>query len=251
MSTFNKFIDTILQLCEKRKWGQLALTLILSGICLSVMVLLSVWVIEGITSFISKNFDAIMAALFICFLLIYGIWSKLDERKTAQVHLAEQRTMAAAELERAIAENTYIIVRQCIFSVLLEKANAIGLIKPVSLSDLDSPARLIDRNGFVLCQYIAMKQSEFVETALIAEYLQNRVTQRLNNGEFSEIPSRSFVYEGRAYPAVYIDSVADAGAYIQINAVLVNDAYCRHLQNRQFAKTNNLGILPAPRDSDF
>lgn len=252
------YIDFIFSLWEERRWGCLALTILLTIGCLFITTVLSVHIFTAFSNFMDRNIDTIMSAFSICFVVGALIWYKREEWR--EKHSEQEKLEAAAaaeaqaqemEIAKRIAQNNYFIIRQCLFNVLYEKANAIGLEKPTSLSELDSPAKLIPRNGYVLCQYIGMKQADIVDTALISEYLQTKITQRLNAGEFPEVPTRSYIYEGQAHPSIFIDSITDAGAYIQINTVLVNEAYCQYLQNRQFARLESQSMKNPPKDRDF
>lgn len=246
------FYQYLCDLWKNQQRGRFALSL-LGAISIAVcLLILLIWVVENLLAFIVLKFDLIFITLSFIGLVLY-IWStKRKEKVKKELEIQDQKSAQAIEIERAVAENNYTIIRQCLFSVLIERAEMVGLVVPRSLSELNSPTRIIPRNGFMLCQYVAMKKGCDIDLKLVKECLQMRIIQKLNAGEFEELSIRNHVYKGQAYPILYIDDITDAGGYIQINATLANDAFCQHIENKSHAQMHNtVHKPPSPKDDDF
>lgn len=161
--------------------------------------------------------------------------SKRKEEKSAE---AKQVKAEECEMERSLAESNYTIVRQCLFSVISENADALRLAKPTTFSEMDSPSRIIRKGNVIMYQFLALKKSE-VDTIAVKNIIQTRISQKLSAQEFSGIIQSTFIYNGRAYSLLYVDDVQDVGAYIQIDMAWVNDNYCNHLQNKAYIQQQN------------
>lgn len=247
-----KIYDELRYYWQSRQRGLFALSLLLIITIVGSLIAISVWLLEKIGTFITLKFDTIMTVVTVAIVVIYMWNSKREERQAKILEMREQQAEQTAEVERVVAENSYAIIRKCLFTVLSELASVIGLVKPTTLSEMDSPSRIIPRKGFMLCQLVAMKMSSEVDLKLIKESLQMRIGQKLLAGEFEDLRERSHVYNGRAYSVLYIDEITDTGGYIQINLTLVNDAYCQYLENKAYAKQQNMMQSPTlPRDTDF
>jgi len=97
-----------------------------------------------------------------------------------------------------------------------------------------------------------MGDGQPVDTKLVKERLQMRLSQKLTANEFSGITQSNFIYNGKAYPILYIDEVIDTSSFIQINIAWSCEAYCKHLENRALAKQQNaIPLATVPRDIDF
>lgn len=233
-------------------WGLTTLTALASLLVCGTLLWLGIWLLETFFGFLALKFDLIITVCGVVVVVIY-MWNTRHDEKNRQIKIAETKAQAqAAEIERSIAENNYTIIRQCLFTVLTEKADVIGLVNPSTLSDMNSPSRILPHNDFMLCQFVAMKKGSEVDLKLIKDCIQMRITQKLNAGEFEQLSVRTHVYNGRIYPALYLHEAVDTGGYIQLNMVLVNDAFCKHLETRAYAQyQNTVQPVGLPRDTDF
>ena len=254
-----KFVDFFKYLISERRWGLLALTILFMIASVSFSIWLTVWIIESIISFLASKFDLIITLFAVALVVIYLFEGKKQEHSTAQeaqqqAEQEHQRALLAAESEalRLRAENNYNIIRQCMFQVLQEKAEVLGLVKPITLSDLDSPCHIIHREGFCLCQFVAMKKEQELDLILVKELLQLRLQQKLLAFEFPAFKVATHIYNGYSYPILYIDEIYNAGGYIQLNLAIVNDRFCEYLLAKNMAKNdfNNHSQKP-PFDNDF
>ncbi|WP_085833819.1 hypothetical protein [Clostridium merdae] len=246
------FYEKLKKYCKKPSTWYFILQIFLITVVLTGVIFLLVWLLEMLFNFLALKFDLIITIISISGVVIYMWNTKREEKKAKQIQIQRQQEIQSAEIERAVAENNYAIIRQCLFSVLSEQAERINLVKPSTLSEMNSPSRIIAQNGFMLCQFVAMKQTDEVDLKLVKECLQMRISQKLNAGEFHELSGRNHVYNGRAYPLLYIDDVVNTGGYIQLNVALSNDAFCQYLENKAYVRQqNHVNTSPFPRDVDF
>lgn len=118
-------------------------------------------------------------------------------------------------------------------------------------SDLYSPNRMIyvSNRTVGLSLFLLQKDREKVDINLLKHTLQTKVDQRLQAGEFPDIPAQH-VYQGRVYSGFVIDMIRDNDGYLNVYTALVNDAYCRYRENREL---NKYRLLPSVdrRDTDY
>ncbi len=207
---------------------------------------------KGILKFLQSNFETILMVVGGYAFLFYAFYEWRKERREKKEAIIQQQTEQAAEIDRTMAESNYALVRQCLFILLGETANNLHLVKPSTLSELNSPSRIISQSGFTLFQFVVMGDGHPVDTKLVKERLQMRLSQKLTANEFSGITQSNFIYNGRAYPILYIEEVNDTGSFIQVNIAWACEAYCKYLENRALARQQNaIPLATVPRDIDF
>lgn len=208
--------------------------------------LIPILVIALLTALIAKTVVAVTTflrfhytQLVVAGLVLWGFVGWLDGHKERRwkLHVEEEqereRKVRAAQREYAATkDSTYVMQAQLLFSVV-RSLGSLGIVPPTRLSDIYSPCRTIPKmNGAViLCQFLLQKDGEEVDLDLLQRMLQTKIDQRLSTGEFPGI-SAKFVYDGRSYSGLCIDSVHDSEGYVEVYTVLVNDAYCLYRQDR-------------------
>lgn len=223
--------------------------IILSGIVLIALLLLIAF---GIGKLLTEKFEVIAVGGLILSIAIYYINKrfKINKESRLQNAVLGKEVTNAAEQQHKInpetAENNYISVRQCIFTVLREAGTTLNLVPPTSTTDIDSQIRFSDKGSYVLLHYICQKHGN-VDVGVIREVLNNRIYQKLRSDEFNHLSETFYLYEGRSYPIIMIDNIIDVGAYINIDVVVSNKDYCEHLRNK--AAAVNLSI--STDDKDF
>ncbi|AMJ40503.1 hypothetical protein [Anaerotignum propionicum] len=244
--------ERLRQYWDYGEWGYFILLLFITLSTAIFFIGILCWALEAIFNFLVFKFDFLIT-VGACVGVVVYLWNSSKEEKRIKLQaIEEQHAEQSAEMDKAVAENNYSIIRQCLFTVLSEQADNIGLVKPSTFSEMNSPSRIISCNGFYLCQFVVMKKGTAIDLKLIKECLQMRIVQKLNAGEFPELSVRSHIYNGRAYPILYIHTLEDTGGYIQINTALVNNKYCQSLEASRYAQQQN--ALPATtisRDVDF
>lgn len=210
-------------------------TLILA---LMAIALVSV-IIEQLFSFIAKRLEILAITIIPSIMIYFGL------RGRKQVQLQEQQNAIAQALaeqqsaERALCENNYSIVRQILFNILIDSSEILNLVKPTRLSELDSPSRTVLKGNVYMCQFVVVKKGEAIQEK-VKEMLQLRINQKLNAQEFAGIVQTTYIYNGIAYPILYVDQVSNSGAYVQIDIAWVSENYCNLLSTRAHAKFQNM-----------
>lgn len=242
-------INKFKQLLSDKQYGKLALIVIFALAAIAATVL--------VTYFVGKllvdNFDTIALGISILAVAFYFIHKFFANREEARIHSAAHRknVKEAAEkqqreAELISAESSYNTVRKCLYTVLNETASTLNLVAPKSYTALDSQVHTSDNGRFVILHYFCQTNGD-IDTAVISEVLNMRIGQKLSAGDFTELSTSAYIYEGRSYPIIMIDSVIDVGAYINIDVVICNEAYCEYLRNK-----SNSGKPPFDHnDNDF
>lgn len=211
---------------------------------------------KGILS--AGNFLWKHAAQFFCVLLAFCFFvAWLDKRKADKIKMEREeqemreRRDYSDRLEAArTKEATYTAQAKIIFSVARE-LGPLGIVPPATLCSIYSPGRTIPKaNGTVsLSVFLLQKDCETVDTDLFKHTAQMKIDQRLQAGEFPDIPEHH-MYQGHVYSGFVIDMVRDSEGYLEVYTALVNDAYCRYRQNREL---NSYRLLPSVdrRDMDY
>jgi hypothetical protein len=184
--------------------------------------------------------------------IVYFISEKRHKHRAELSSIEQQASIAQENADKALLESNYIIVRQCVYSVLCEIAENLGLTKPQRQSEIDSPSRIITNSNVLMYQFVVLKKSAEISISSIKEILQTRITQKLIAHEFSGLTQSNFVFGGTAYPILCVHDVADSGAYINLDIVWFSEAYGNLLHLRKEALLNNLnGRAVNIKDTDF
>lgn len=234
-------------LYEERSFIKLFLyfTTILLGLLLTIW--FTYYLATYIVFILERKFEALV--IIIGAYLFINLWLKDKQKK--QLIETNYLTYKQQYAENAIQENNYIIIRQCLYTILSENADILNLVKPEKLSDLDSPSRAILKGNVYMCQYLVLNKGD-INTGKIKEMLQIRIDQKLAAHEFAGIAQTQYIYYGAAYPILCVDEVHDNGSYVQIDIVWASENYCSLLNVRahtkmQYMQPQNINY----RDSDF
>ena len=242
-------INKFKQLLSDKQYGKLALIVIFALAAIAATVL--------VTYFVGKllvdNFDTIALGISILAVAFYFIHKFFANREEARIHSAAHRKEVIKATEKQqhdidlmTAENNYSAVGKCLFAVLKDAAATLSLVAPTSLSDLEPQIRVSDNGSYILLHYVCQKRSD-VDTDIIKEVLNNRIAQKLRADEFHHLSDTYCNYDGRNYPIIMVDDVIDVKAYVNIDMVMTNKAYCEHLCNKSVAERNYTDF----KDIDF
>ncbi len=242
-------INKFKQLISEKKYGKIAIIATCILIAIAIIVLVTFYV----GKLLIENFDTIALGIAIVSVAFYYIHKYFANREDARLHNAAHRmeVKEAAEkqqreAELISAESSYNTVRKCLYTVLCETASTLNLVAPKSYTALDSNVHTSDNGRFVILHYVCQKNGD-IDTAVISEVLNMRIGQKLSAGDFTELSTSAYIYEGRSYPILMINGIVDVGAYINIDVVICNEAYCEYLRNK-----SNSGKPPFDHnDKDF
>ncbi len=242
-------INKIKRLLSEKKYGKLVLILT-AILAVFTLIILAIYFIGKL---LIANFDTITFGLAIISVAVYYINKYFDTRKEDKERKYEHRKEVIAANERhqreialIAAENSYNTIRKCLYTVLNEAATTLNLVAPKSYTALDSQIPPSDNGRFVILHYVCQKNGD-IDTAHISEVLNVCICQKLNAGEFTELSTSAYIYEGRSYPIIIVDNIVDVGAYINIDVVICNEAYCEHICNKSIATTKFIDL----KDKDF
>lgn len=227
--------------------------------CLLTCLLVIFIVITSIVKFIAffnLHFDTIAMCIAVyCFLFFSAreyLQGKREERlrlDELQAELDEQTLLSELKAEKALAETNYYIVRNFLFSVVNEIGSTLNLAKVNSPSELDSPSKIITKSNVTMYEFLILKTSE-VDVDAIKEVLQTRITQKILANELS-LSQKNFIYDGKAYPILIIDSVSNRGNYVEVDIAWASNRYCEMLKLRHLALLENNSAITNFKDGDF
>lgn len=250
----NKYYEILKRCLVEKKYLEFSLyCLLILGLSALVIIATAYFL-----NFIAYNFETIS---FIVggYILLYYIWKEWRKGRKEENELQKEKQNAIlnqlkaqeSESEKTLLESNYIAVRQCIYSVLMEIADKVNLAKPQTLSEMDSPSRVIFKGNVPMCQFLVLKTQE-ISTSAIKEIMQIRIAQRLTSTEFAGITQTTYIYDGQAFPILCIDDVLDVGSYIQVDVAWANEAYCNLVRNRKLANFENQRPMNQNiKDKDF
>jgi len=142
------------------------------------------------------------------------------------------------------------MLRKNLCSILGDIGDITRLRKPATLSQMDSPTHFDIKSKAVIYHFLALKQSDEIDTFSIVGIIQNAIEQRLNNNEIEGITQMAFFYNGQVYPSIMIDNVQDLGNYVQIDMAIASDFYCKYRERRIYNNMNQSGSIKL-HDKDF
>ncbi len=239
----------IKQLLVEKKYGKLALILT-AILAVFTLIILAVYFIGKL---LIANFETIAFGLAVVSVAVYCINKYFDCRNEDKERKCEYRKEVKAanerhqrEIELLAADNSNNLIRKYLYAVLNETAATLNLVAPKSYTALDSQIPPSDNGRFVILHYVCQKNGD-IDTAHISEVLNVCICQKLNAGEFTELSTSAYIYEGRSYPIIIVDNIVDVGAYINIDVVICNEAYCEHICNKSIATTKFIDL----KDKDF
>lgn len=207
----------------------------------------------AIGEFLIEKFDTIMLGGSILVIAIYFInqfsKNRSEERRQREQLALDRRLQAEKqqhESREMAAEMSYNVVRECLYLVLRDVADSLKLVKPTSISSIDSPYHIIDKGNYILLRYICQKSGVCdVDTA--KRVINERFRQKLSEGEFPAVQEKMVLFEGRYYPIFIVDSVTDIDNYVNIDIAICTEDYCLHLRNKELSSTKPFDF----NDRDF
>lgn len=247
----NKILNKLLLLYHEKKYGKLASYSLLLLIIAIVIIWITCSIIFRIYDFFAMHFNGILCII-CAFAMAYYYSYNNKKKKNEQIHNErENNNIIDENTEKEIAENNYIIIRRCLFAVINEVYDIIGVKKLDSLSELNAPSHLTRRADILMYKFFALKQKD-VNTSTIKKVLQQRINQKLLDFEFPDIKQNNFIYSGKAYPMLNIYEVTDESEYIQIVVSWASKQYFDLLSiRRNNIMNSNLIINNNFNDDDF
>ena len=230
-------INKFKRLLSEKKYGKLVLILT-AILAVFTLIILAIYFIGKL---LIANFDTIAFGLAVVSVAVYYINKHFESRNEDKERKCEYRKEVKAanerhqrEIELLAAENSNNLIRKYLYAVLNETAATLNLVAPKSYTALDSQIPPSDNGRFVILHYVCQKNGD-IDTAYISEVLNMNIRQKLSAGDFSELSTSAYIYEGRSYPIIIVDNIVDVGAYINIAVVICNEAYCEHICNKSIA----------------
>lgn len=213
-----------------KRWGILILkisAILILTICTGIVIFI-------IASAIINNIEHIIITIgsIGCIAVIFLNFFKKKEPAPA---LPDNSIM---EYDPITLESTYKMLRKNLCSVIGDVSEIAKLKKPSALSQMDAPTHFDIVSKCAIYHFLALKQTEEIDTFSMIGILQNAIEQRLNNNEMEGITQTAFFYNGQAYPSIMVDNVQDVGNYIQVDIAIVSEYYCKYRERRIYNSMN-------------
>lgn len=233
---------------DKKYAECLGITLFLCAVIFSAVVLAYMLI-----AFIAVNYEKIAIAVDAFFLIFYYIAEHFAEKKRAREEEFALARKLQEEADADAMERNYRLVRNCVYSVLRDMSDVLGIKKPTNEGKIDSPNHTIRKLNFILYQYIVYPTNSAVDTEKMRTILRQEISRRLDSHLFTGVSQTYYLHEGQAEPIISIYAVEDNNAYLTISVAIADENYCRHI--RQGASLNLLQqaeqIQSTAVDNDF
>lgn len=181
-------------------------------------------------------------------LIVFGFGFTVDKPKK-EVPVSPENNAILIDFDIEYVESTYKKLRFVLFYLLLEEADILKLRKPASPSQLDAPVHYdVFGVNTIIYHYLVFKAGE-VNCDEILRFLEKSLDDKLSNYEVDGFQP-DVLCGGIAYPSIIIDSVREAGEFVQINLVIPTDEYLRHRQ-RQLYRRMITSSQTSFKDKDF
>lgn len=230
----------------ERRWRDAALSVLaaISGIAIVVSV-------TGICIILLNRYGrSIVNAIW---LPLAVLWSILYlARKSSAVTAEDPPEPDSLSHEFAVAnwDNVASVVLQCVEHC----CGPLGIVKPLSISDLDCPAARVVQRGKVFFYQLMMTKTNPatpIDPAVFKNILQSKITNGLNNSLFDGVSDKTVLIDGMSYPVYMIDDVRDGSGMVTVLIVQPSKFYIDQLRTRRQAQALvDLGTRP-PEDKDI
>ncbi len=224
----------------------LIIILVLSGVALFILIAYK------LLEFIIAKMDLLVLSVSIIYGAIYFTRTYFNKRKENRYDVATNIAKQEEEQERLHAEETYKLIRQCLYLVSNELINTTHLHSIASPSELDTPNHFVFQNGYYIYQYLIAKDFSKMDSESIKIVFERRIEQRLNAQEFSGLTQKIYVHtSGRSYPIMCVDKVTDMGSYIQVDIAWSGKTYCEYVEGCQQFRRKMIVNSSCIQDKDF
>lgn len=239
-------------LWDKHNYTKLVICCVLLLCAFITLCIFATTAFIALQGFMSRHIEPIMLSALGLAVIIYCIKERTEERQKARAE-AERQAQELIALDNEAKRNTnYSVIRQCLFDVLADTAENIGLVKPKQLNEINSNNRHFPKGNIVVYQFFLTKQGDSVDIAGIRQILQNRIEQRLDESELNGITKKINVVNGQAFYILQIESISESGKLVIVNLAWATDAFCQRTFNRltnNFERDSN--PKQPPTDQDF
>lgn len=200
-----------------------------------------------ILEFILSKFEAIFLTCTIC-LTVYKLsemYSKTKSQEKLGISLAYNEKKI--ENEKQINENNFIIIRKVLVDILSECYQNLGVKKPSNISEVNSEEKIIIKDKITIYRFNITKTGN-MDCDLFKEFLQYYINKKVFEYEIDGITQKNFIYQGKAYPILQIESIKDKRNYYEINIVWACEQYFDLVATREKILINQLQDY---KDEDF
>ena len=215
-------------------WERFKRSLTIKNIILFVLALLAIlailagitWLTYKLLEFVILHIDILLfgGSLLGCFAL--WLHKRGKEKDRQDVQQQQQQQSIEEERERKQAEDTYLMLRQILYTVLNDTCHITKLPRITTLSSLDNPTRYLKANGFYTYIFLVAKDTSSVDLSYLKEILNTRLQQGLNAQEYAGLTQSKYVHSSsRVYPLLCIHKITDVNCYIQIDMCIAGKNY--------------------------
>lgn len=175
--------------------------------------------------------------------------SYFENRKDTALLNADSEERALLE-ERA--EALYEYVRDGIFLVLRALSDYTPIVRPSSVSAIETNSRFYVRDGVAIFQFNALL-SDDVDVPQLKRDIERVLGQKLRTNELPGLPSKLVTINGRTYTPIQILSLADMGSSVNIDVVLTNEKSIHLIEAKRqlHLEKRNSATGDIPYDEEF
>lgn len=203
-------------------------------------------------AFVMDNYQKIFLFLSGFFLIFYYIREHFEEKRRERQEALELARQMQEAADADIIERNYRLLRMCLFIVIRDMSDILGVKKPTREGEIDSPNHTVRKLNFVLYQYIVYRTAATTDTETIRSILRQEIARRLDAHLFAGISQTYYLHEGQAEPIISVYSVEDNNAYLTISVAIADENYCRHIrQGISLSLLQQAEQLQIPTDDDF
>jgi len=225
-------------------------TLLLWIVGLLAGIALFIFICQKIARFIMANYELLLICASIVIGFIYWAYSIHEKRKVEKATQLQTEITIKDEQEKLYLEDNYSRLQTLLYQAINDTADITHIPQLQTISALEAPTHWIQTNGFYVYQYLVAKDSRIININMIKDILNNRIRQALYAGEVIGITQAVYSSDsdGRSYPKITIDSISDAGTFLQINLVMVCETYTKYIKR---LKAVNSVTVKNRDNSDF
>lgn len=237
----------------KEYWAQKRYFLCIGTILfIIVSVVSAIFFVYALLDFIIGNYQKVFFAVSVLGLSLYYIKEHFNEKKRARQEALELARQMQEAADADVLERNYRLLRTCLFTVIRDMSDVLGVKKPIREGEIDSPNHNISKLNFVLYQYIVYRTNSTVDTETIRSILRQEISRRLEAQLFAGMQQTYHFYEGQAEPIISVYTVEDNNAYYTISVAIADNNYCQHIrQGASLGLLQQAKRLCTPNDNVF
>lgn len=226
---FDKVVLDLIDCIKKRKYFKIAKYFVLLVFLIGAFVFL--------INFVMVNIDAFMWIGIVLFAIYSLLYERGKKQKGVEAEVRRKEIERRLLLEQEEINQNYLVIQKALFFTLKELYEVLKIKEPQFLSEIVPPTKTFQNGTVTIYQFTVLK-NDAISLLAFKDILQQRITQKLMEGEYREFTQAFYVFEGTTFPLIYVTDIEEAGVNIYISLVITNEEFCRHDVLRRLSKQN-------------